>query len=112
MLSVRKIAQELLPLVVLVWATLAILGDSHGRAVHDSIADEGSAAIAGLGLCAVTVAIIWETGTRRVPSLPSFAARAAWKPRFSLRATRPAVSEPERPPSVVLSLEFLQVMRT
>ncbi len=109
MLVTRKIARELLPLVVVAWATFAILG---GAGEHGSAADEGSAKTAGLGFCAVTLAILLSDGLRKIRRRPErLTVNPAWRPRLVSRmASRTAARA--QPPPAALSIEHLQVLRT
>ncbi|HET7271149.1 MAG TPA: hypothetical protein VFI90_08675 [Rubrobacter sp.] len=88
MLRLRNIAFRLLPLVVVVWATVTVLGGALYIARHADPSDAGGAAKAGLGLCAVSVAIFAGRGFRRVVA-PVFASR------FRLRVSTP--HPPRRP---------------
>lgn len=70
----RNIASRLLPVLVVVWATVAVLGGAIYLANHDAGPPDGeTAAKAGLGLCAVSVAIFAGKAVRRVVP-PPFAA--------------------------------------
>ncbi len=104
MLMARNIARELLPLVVMAWATLAILGG----AVE---ADEGSMQTAGLGLCAITLAIVLTDGLRKNRRPHKLITNPAWRPRLISR-TVPWPAARTKPPPAALSLEHLQVLRT
>ena len=66
----RNIAFRLLPLVVVVWATAAVLGGALYLARHASPPDADHAVKAGLGLCAVSVAIFAGKAVRRVKVPP------------------------------------------
>ncbi len=57
-------------MLVIVWATVAVLGGAIYLANHASPPDGGTAAKAGLGLCAVSVAIFAGKGIRRVAVPP------------------------------------------
>jgi hypothetical protein len=81
-LRLRTIAFRLLPVLVVLWATVAVLGGAVYLAKHAGPPDAGGPAKAGLGLCAVSVALLAGRAARRVviPSLasevlPAFAAR-------------------------------------
>jgi hypothetical protein len=65
-LRMRDIALRLLPLLVVVWATVAVLGGALYLVRHAGPPDAGHAAKAGLGLCAVSVAIFAGKAVRRV----------------------------------------------
>lgn len=111
MLRLRDIALRLIPLLVVLWATVAVLGGAVYLAKHASPPDAGDAAKAGLGLCAVSVAILVGRTARRIaiPSLvaeirPAFAARPPSHPVPGARLGPPATG----PPIFVL----LQVSRT
>lgn len=70
MLGLRNIALRLLPLLVVVWATVAVLGGAIYLANQADPPDAGNAAKAGLGLCAVTVAILAGRAVRQVVAPP------------------------------------------
>jgi len=107
----RNIARELLPLVVIVWATLAILGGAVEAGEHGGGADEGSMQTAGLGLCAITLAIVLTDGLRKIRRPHKLTTIPAWRPRlFSRTASRPAAHA--KPPPMAPSLELLQILRT
>ncbi len=112
MLATREIARELLPLVVVAWATFAILGGAVETGEHGSTADEGFAKTTGLGFCAVTLAIVLSDGLRKIRRRPQkLITNPAWRPRLVSRtASRPAARA--QPPPAVLSLEHLQILRT
>lgn len=111
MLVTRKIARELLPLVVIAWATFVILGGAVETGKHGSVADEGSMKTAGLGFCAITLAIVLSDGLRKIHTPQKLIANPAWWPRLLSRtASRPAAHA--KPPPAALSLEHLQVLRT
>lgn len=111
MLEMRKVALRVLPLLVVVWATIVMAG---GAVYLVNKADDGlydSTAKAGLGLCAVSVAILTRSGVRR-------ANRRLWarvpvpvptlvRPSQPLRAQRK-----KPPPTGPPSLQLLQVSRT
>ncbi len=67
----RKIAFGVLPVLVVVWATVAVLGGAIYLANHAD--PPGDAAKAGLGLCAVSVAVVAGRAVRRA-AVPPFAA--------------------------------------
>jgi hypothetical protein len=110
MFSVRRIACEILPLVVLAWATFAILGGPLKTVEHGGMAYDESPATAGLGICAVTVALVLRTGVRRILPAPGLVTTPVRRTGDVLRAARPAAYR-EPPPSPP-SLERLQVLRT
>lgn len=111
MISMRSIARELLPLVVLAWATFAILGGAIEIGKHGSAADEGSVATAGLGLCALTLAIVLTDGLRNFRRPLKLITNPAWEPRL-LSRTAPCPVARAKPPPAALSLAHLQVLRT
>lgn len=86
MLWLRNIAFRLLPVLVVVWATAAVLGGALYLSRQADPPDAGDAAKAGLGLCAVSVAIFAGKGVRRVAAPPFVA------------GLRPVFAAP-RPPS-------------
>lgn len=103
----RKVALKVLPLLVVLWATLAVLGEPVVLA--KKAADGGSAAKAGIGLCAVTVALLLSKGVRRsaVPLTKGMPLRGL--PRLLFSCT-PAF--PELPPPGIPILKLLRVLRT
>lgn len=112
-LRLRDIALRLLPLLVVVWATVAVLGGAvYLVAKHADPPDGSTAAKAGLGLCAVSVAVFAGKAVRRLLAPPLLAGL-----RPVLVLPRPQVRPPHRavfgppatgPPILVL----LQVSRT
>lgn len=109
MLIARKAAIRLLPLLVVVWATLATAGGVMHQ-VNQADFDAGSAAKAGLGLCTISVAILSGAGIRKATSqlrsrrlLPEPALQRP--PRFLRFQRRP-------PPALPPSLELFQISRT
>jgi hypothetical protein len=70
MLRLRNIAFRLLPLVVVVWATVAVLGGALYLARHAGPPDADHAVKAGIGLCAVSVAIFAGKAVRRAARPP------------------------------------------
>ena len=80
MLVARKAAFKVLPLMVVAWATLAIVGGAVNL-VNETKLDQGSVAKAGLGLCAVSVALLAGKRVRRlVPPAPAWNLRLAFVP--------------------------------
>ncbi len=107
MLSMRKAAFRVLPLVVAVWATLAVVGGGYHLAKEANVQD--SAAKAGLGLCALSVALLVRAGVRRVRR---FWPVGKFEPlNISLRAARP-VAYRKPPLHGAPTLQLLQVLRT
>jgi hypothetical protein len=107
----RKIARELLPLVVIAWATFVILGGALEVVEHNSAGDNGSAAASGLGLCALSTALIMRVRSVWAvrPVLRIFVKEPARKTDGLLAAQRPeAYAEP--PPNAP-SLQQLQILR-
>ncbi len=116
MLSIRKIARELLPLVVLAWATFALLGGAiklgeHADDGQAGTTDKGSVTVAGLGLCALTVAVMLRTGARIARQLPKILVNLVRQPQL-LPCEVPQPTAYERPPLSAPSLELLQILRT
>lgn len=112
MLRLRNIALRLLPLLVVVWATVAVLGGAIYLANHAGPPDGETAAKAGLGLCAVSVAIFAGKAVRRVVP-PPFAAGlrpVIAPPRPQGQPTHGAISGPPATGPPILLL--LQVSRT
>ena len=98
-------------MLVVVWATIAVFGGAVYLAKHAGSPDAGDAATAGLGLCAVSVAVLAGKAVRRatIPSLvaeirPAFAVRPPGRPVHGALTGPPATG----PPIFVL----LQVSRT
>lgn len=106
MFMARKVAREVLPLIVLVWATLVILGGAY-KAIEGG-ADGDTVASAGLGLCAVTVAALLRASTKG-PAAPRPETRTVSAPGL-FRTVSPAVYA--RPIPTAPSLELLQILRT
>jgi hypothetical protein len=109
MCSFRKVARELLPLVVLVWATLAILSGALNAVEHGVADDKAPAAMTVMELCAITVALLLGTGAKRLLGAPRPHTRCA-RGREGFRAMRPVAYE--KPPSVAPSPALLQILRT
>ena len=111
MTRLRNIAFRLLPVLVVVWATVTVLGGAIYLSNHVDPPDAGDAAKAGLGLCAVSVAVIVGRAVRRVTIPPLV---AGLLPAFAARPpgvlARGALSGPPStgPPIFI----FLQVSRT
>lgn len=112
MLAVRKVALKVLPLLVVAWATLAIVGGAFYLVNKSEAATQGAAVKAGLGLCAVSVALLMSTKVRRKISLPVLIRRLL--PRklapvctavYPKARFRPTSSDPPL-------LQLLQVSRT
>jgi hypothetical protein len=109
MLVMRKVALKILPLLVVLWSTLAIVGGAV-HLVNESKTAKDTTVKTGLGLCAVTVALLMSTGARRI-TVPK-------RSRKFLRGSLPPLcaSHPVahlRPPSVGPPiLQLLQVSRT
>ncbi len=110
MFTTRKVAREVLPLIVLVWATLVILGGAYKAIEGGDVADgeRETVATAGLGLCAVTVAALLRASAKG-PAAPRPETRTVAAPGL-FRAVRPAVYA--RPIPTAPSLELLQILRT
>lgn len=111
MFMVRKVAREVLPLVVLIWATLVVLGGAY-KAVEGSgtaTVEQDPAIAAGLGLCTIIVAALLRAGAGRPQSAARPESRTVATPRV-LRAVRPVAYA--RPLSTAPSLELLQILRT
>lgn len=107
MFTARRIAREVLPLIVLVWATLVVLGGAY-KAIEGGVADGDAVATAGIGLCAVTVAALLRAGTRG-PAASRPETKTVAVPG-SFRSVRPVAYV--RPLPTAPSLELLQILRT
>ena len=108
MLLARKVALKVLPLVVVAWAILALLG-SAWHLVNESDLDQGATAKAGIGLCAVSVALLVAKRARRL--VPSAPVAHLYPARASLYTSCPEVLRgppPSGPPIFLL----LRVSRT
>jgi hypothetical protein len=109
MFAVRKAALKILPLLVVLWATLAIVGGAV-HLVNKSEAAQDAAVKTGLGLCAVSVALLMSTKVRRV-RVPELAKKLLPRRLAPLRASYPRFTHRApriRPPT----LQLLQVSRT
>lgn len=62
MLTMRHIALRVLPLLVLVWMSFAVLGGAVYTVKHGETS-VGSLAKTGMGLCAAAVAILFSAGS-------------------------------------------------
>ena len=110
MLAMRKVALKVLPLLVVAWATLVIVGGA-ARLANESAAQD-AAVKAGLGLCAVSVALLMSTRVRRKVSLPVLIRKLLPRKLAPVRTAiypkarfRPTSSDPP-------ILQLLQVSRT
>lgn len=110
MLTARKTAREVLPLVVIAWATLVILGGALEAVEGSGLSGDGAAT--GLGLCALSVAVVFGTGLvkRLRPGPATFVAEPRKRVPDLLALRRPAAYSipPPGPPPLRLS----QVLRT
>jgi hypothetical protein len=113
MFATRKIARELLPLVVIAWATFVILGGALKAVERGGSPDEGAAMSAGLGLCAVSVAAVF-VGTGLVKRFHharrAFVAGHRGKTSGLFAPPRPMAYM--RPPPELHPLQISQVFRT
>ncbi len=106
----RTVARELLPLVVLAWATFAILYGAPER-IWNSTVDEGHTDMSVPGLCVLGTALVLAARSVRL-TRPSLAALFAHIARSMARATtslRPAAYT--QPPPSFRSLKRLQRLR-
>ena len=114
MTSGRNIARELLPYVVLVWATFALLGGTMKHAEHTGAVDEGPdaefAIEAGAGLCAITTAYLLKAAAGRIRPLLRRFFRLA-RPLL-VPSAAPGPVAYHRPPPSPPSLARLQILRT
>jgi hypothetical protein len=106
---VRNIARELLPYVVLIWATFALLGGALEPAEGFEAPNGGAVAETGLGLCVLGVAYLLKAAVRVRPLLRHVFSQAhAWASLVTVARPvayfRPSPSPP--------SLELLQILRT
>jgi len=109
MFLARKVALKVLPLVVVAWATLAIVGGGIHLAKQAGM-DQGSAVKAGLGLCAVSVALLVSKRARRlVPPAPTGRLSPAYAPLFS---SRPEVLRAPPPPKGPPIFLLFRISRT
>lgn len=110
MFSIRTIAREALPLVVIVWASLAILVSALENAQQGTTpGQDHHAAAAGMGICTVTVALVLRTGLRKIPPRPNTDTKPVWRPGDSHKVCPVAY---QRPPLGAPLLQVLQIMRT
>lgn len=110
MFGVQKVALKILPLVMVLWATLAIVGSAVHLVNESEAATQGAAMKTGLGLCAVSVALLMSTKVRRI-RVPELARKLLPRRLTPLRASYPKVTHRApriRPPT----LQLLQVSRT
>lgn len=109
-LRVRKTAFRLMPVLVVVWATVAVLGGAIYLANHAGPSDGDDAAKAGLGLCAVSVAIFAGRAVRRLTPFVAGLRPALSLPRLLDRPVHETLSGPPAtgPPIFLL----LRVSRT
>lgn len=105
----RKVARAVLPLVVLAWATLVVLGGPLKAVDHGVATGEDPAAMTGIGLCAIVVALLLRTGVGPLRGAPRSSTEHAWRPGV-LRPMRPAAYE--NPPTAAPSPALLQVLLT
>lgn len=107
MSTIRKPALRVLLVLVVVWATLAILGGADHVASQGDIS-QGSLTEAGIGLCALTFALLLSTSVGRVPGISR--ARLPFRRLPYLTPARSTVYL--RPPPTVSLLRLLQILRT
>jgi hypothetical protein len=111
MLMTRKIAREILPLVVIAWATFVILGGAMKAVETGGSPHEGAAISAGLGLCAVSVAAVFGTGLvkRFRPAARTFVVESHGNDTgFSPQRPRAFT----KPPPGLHPLQISQIIRT
>lgn len=110
-MRLRDIALRLLPLLVVLWATVALLGGAVHLVRSADPPDAGGAAKAGLGLCAVSVAVIAGKAVRR--TMAPLLARLRRLPSLGRSLISRAVGAYLRPPATGPPiLLLLQVSRT
>ena len=101
--------RELLPYVVMIWATFALLGGALESA-QNAVSDESGAAIhAGVGICAVTIACVAKLGGGRIRTLLRRIFGSSYLHPRSQSPSRP-VAYRESPP-LPPRLERLQILR-
>lgn len=112
MLAVRKVALKVLPLLVVAWATLAIVGGAFHLVNKSEAANQDATVKLGLGLCAVGVALLMSTRVHRKISLPVLIRKLLPRKLAPVRTAvypkarfRPTSSDPPE-------LQLLQVSRT
>lgn len=112
MLTVRTVALKVLPLLVVAWAILAIVGGAAHLVNKSEAATQDAAVEAGLGLCAVSVALLMSARVRSKISLPVLARKLLPGKLAPVRTAvftkarfRPTSSDPP-------ALQLLQVSRT
>lgn len=112
MFMVRKVALKVLPFLVVAWATLAIVGGAAHLVNKSEAVTQDAAVKAGLGLCAVSVALLMSTRGRRKIALPVLIRKLLPKKLAPVRTAvypkaffRPTSSDPP-------VLQLLQVSRT
>lgn len=105
-------ALKVLPLLVVAWATLAIVGGAAHLVKKSEAASQDAAVEAGLGLCAVSVALLMSTRVRRKIALPVLTRELLPRKLAPVRTAvhpkaffRPISSDPP-------ILQLLQVSRT
>lgn len=105
-------AREILPYVVMIWATFALLGGALESTQND-VADQGGAAMhAGIGVCAVTIACIAgaaKLGGGRIRGLLRRFFGGSYLHPQSRSLSRPVAYS--KPPTLAPCLERLQVLR-
>lgn len=109
MAVVRDIARELLPYVVMFWATFALLGGALEHTKHVEHEDGRAAAQAVVGLCTITVACAIKAAVGRIRPLLRRIFKLSSPRPASLGGRRPAGYH--KPPPYPPSLERLQVLR-
>ncbi len=113
MFPARKIARDVLPFVVIAWATCVILGGAMKAVEKSGSPEEGAAMGASLGLCAVSAAAVFGTGlvNRRHPAAArSFVAERRGKAASLFAPRRPRAYT--KPPPEPHPLQISQALRT
>lgn len=112
MFQARRIAREILPFVVIAWATFVILGGAMKVVETGGSPESGAAMSAGLGLCAVSVAAI--LGTSLVKRFHSTARTfvAEFRGRMPGFFAPPRPRAYSKPPPKLHPLKISQVLRT
>ncbi|MCA1728158.1 MAG: hypothetical protein LC751_01710 [Actinobacteria bacterium] len=108
----RKAALKVLPLLVVLWTTLVIVGGAVRMANESEATTQDATVKTGLGLCAVSVALLMSTGARRKILLPVLHRKLLPKSLAPLRTAVYPKARLKPPSSDPPTLQLLQVSRT